>query len=80
MINGVVRRGDGAVAAGIQRFELKVDVNFFAGLNRRKNRPSVFLFKFAAVKVDAILRVDPVAMLLQQPIHAIRRAALLVCR
>src|SRR5437660_580852 len=33
MIDGIVGAGDRTVAAGVQRFELKIDIDFFAGLN-----------------------------------------------
>ena len=78
VIDGIVRRGNGAVAPGIQGFELEVDVNFFAGLNGRKNRFPILFFEFAPVQVDAILRIDPVAVRLQQPVDAVGRAALFV--
>src|SRR5256884_5637950 len=32
------------------------------------------LFEFAAVQIDAVFRVNPVAMLLEQPVHAVGRA------
>src|SRR5439155_6756270 len=42
-------------------------------------QPFVFvLFEFAAVQIDAIFRVNPVAMLVEQPIHTVGRAALFV--
>src|SRR5205823_4311890 len=35
MIDRVVRAGDRAMPAGVQRFELKIHINFFTGLNSR---------------------------------------------
>ena len=62
VVDGVIRAGDGAMPAGIQRFKLKIDVNFFAGLNSSEE-PLVFvLFKFAAVQIDAVFGIHPVAM------------------
>jgi len=57
--------------AGIERFELKIDVNFFAGLNSREQPLVLVLFEFAGVEIDAVLRIDPVAMSPEQPVHAV---------
>ena len=66
------------MAAWIQRFELEIHIDFFTGLNRRKNWLSVFLLEFAPVQINAVLRVDPITMPLEQPVHAVRRAAFFV--
>ncbi len=64
--------------AGIQRFELKIHINFFTGLNSRE-QPLVFVFfEFAAIEIDAIFRIHPVAMFPEQPVHTVGRAALFI--
>jgi hypothetical protein len=44
------------VAAGVERFELIIDVNFFAGLQACQQTLAVVLFELAAVQINAILR------------------------
>jgi hypothetical protein len=61
------------VAAGIQGFELKVGVDFFAGLNGGKQAMVALPFELAAIEIDAVFGVDPVAVLLDQPIRPLRR-------
>src|SRR6266404_4043579 len=78
MINGVVRRRNRAVAAGAQRFELIVNVNFFAGLQSRQQVLILVFFKLAAIQVDAIFRINPIAVRGQQPVHAVRAAAFFI--
>ncbi len=71
MIDGIVRAGDRTVATGIQRFELKIDIDFFAGLNAREQTLVLISLKFAAVQVDAVFRIYPVAVLPEQPVHTV---------
>ena len=78
MIDGIVRRRHGTVPPGVQRFQLIIHVNFFAGLQSREQALVLVLFEFAAIQIDGVLRCDPVAVHGQQPIHAIGGAAFLV--
>src|SRR5437870_11696475 len=78
MIDGIIRSGNRAVATCIQRLELKIDIDFFASLNRSENVLSIFFLEFATVKIDAVLRIDRIAVLFQQPVHAVRRASFFV--
>src|SRR5713226_8996575 len=78
MIDGVVRAGDRTVATSVQRFKLKIHIDLFAGLNSGEQTLVFILLKFAAVQVDAVFRVYPVAMFPEQPVHAVEGAALLV--
>src|SRR5712691_7346421 len=57
--------------ARVQRFEPVVHINFFGGLNPREEALAFVSFEFTAIQIDAVFRVDPVAMLLKQPIHAV---------
>src|SRR6266436_1267728 len=66
------------MATSVQRFELKVHINFFAGLNSHEQTFVLILLKFAGVQVDAVFRIHPAAMLREQPVHAVERAALLI--
>src|SRR6266702_1291404 len=38
----------------------------------------MLFFEFARVQIDAIFRVNPVAMLVQQPVNSVERATLLI--
>src|ERR1700732_5289788 len=71
MIDRMASRGHRAVPAGVPRLELKVGINFFAGLNRREQALVLLLLALAAIEVDAVFGVDPIAMLLQQPVDAV---------
>src|SRR5258708_4330524 len=64
--------------AGIQRLELKINIDFFAGLNSCKQPLVFFLFEFAAVQIDAVFRIDPVKVLPWQPVPPVERAPLLI--
>ena len=66
------------MAAGVQGFELEVYVNLFAGLDGGAQALVATFFEFAAVEVDAVLGVDCVAVILQEPVDAIVVAALFV--
>ena len=66
------------MAAGIERFELKVGVDLFAGLNRGQHALVAVSLEFAAVEIDAVFGVDPVAMIFHQPIDAVEIAAFFV--
>src|SRR5215470_14046784 len=78
MIDCVVRRRQRAVAARIERLELIIHINLFAGLETRQHSLVAVPFKLSAIKVDRVLGVNPVAMILQKPIHAVRSATFFV--
>ena len=78
VIDGVVGGWDRAVAAGVEGFELVVDVDFFAGLDGGAQAGVAFAFEFAAVEVDAVGGVDPVAVSFQEPVDAVVVAAFFV--
>src|SRR5216683_6223106 len=66
------------MATSVQRFESKINVDFFAGLNSREQTFVFILLKFASVQVDAVFRIYPIAVFPEQPVHAIEGAALLI--
>src|SRR6185295_7859268 len=78
VIDGVIAGRNGAVAAGVEGFQLKVDVNLFAGLDGGAQALVAAFLELATVEVDAVLGVDQVAVILQQPVDAIVVAALFV--
>ena len=64
--------------ARVRGFELVVRIHFFTRLQTGKHAFSSQLFEFAAVEIDAVLRVDPVSMLFQEPVDAIEISAFLI--
>src|SRR5215472_4826264 len=78
MIDCVVRRRQRAVTARIERLELIIHINLFASLETRQHTLVAVPFKLSAIKVDRVLGVNPVAMILQEPMHAVRTAAFFV--
>src|SRR5580704_6302369 len=78
MIDRVVRRRQRAMTTGIQRLELKIRVNLLAGLNRGENPLISISLELSAIEIDAVLRVDPLAMIFHQPVDAVKIAAFLI--
>src|SRR5580704_901273 len=68
------------MTAGIQRFDLKIRVNLLAGLNRGENPLSAISLELSAIEIDAVLRVDPLAMIFHQPVDAVKIAAFFIGR
>src|SRR5882762_3917903 len=50
----------------------------FRWLNAREQTLVLIFLKFAAVQVDAVFRIYPIAMFPEQPVHAVEGAALLI--
>ena len=78
VINGVVRRGQRAVAAGIQGRQLEIGVLLFAGLDVHVHRLSVLGRDAARIRIQREFGIDQVAMVLEQPVDAIRLAAFFI--
>ena len=66
------------MTAGIQRFQLVIDVNFFARLQPRQQTLVLVLLKLASVQIDGILGINPVTVRFEQPVNAIRSPAFFV--
>src|SRR5437870_10753892 len=77
MINGVILDRQRAMTALVLHFELKVYRHLFAGLHTIKKAPAISLTPATAF-VQTKLCVNQVAMILQQPIGAIKVDAFLV--
>src|SRR5579872_5570701 len=68
------------MTAGIQRLELKIRVNLLTGLNRGKNPLIAISLELSTIEIDAVLRVDPLAMIFHQPIDAVKVSAFFIGR
>ena len=77
-VDGVIRPGQGAVAAGIGGGELVVGVELLAGVDGKDGGLALVELHAAAVGVEHIFGIDEVAMVLDQPVDAIRFAAFLI--
>src|SRR5580698_5196330 len=78
MINGIVARWAGAVASGIFHFKLKVDVDLFASLHSAVDFLALVAHKIATIQIYAVLGVNPIAMMLEQPFDTVEVAALFI--
>ena len=78
VIDGVVRHGQGTVAARVGGGEPEVGVEFLIGLDIHIHGLALHGGDSAGVGVEHIRGVDQIAMVLQQPVHAVRFAAFLV--
>ena len=79
-IDGVAGAGERTVPAGIGHFQREVRVAFLGGLDRTGDAACAERFEVAAVEVQAELGVNQIAVLGEQPLDAVRRAAFLVGR
>ncbi len=78
VINRIVRRGQGTVPAGVEHRQFEIGVLFLAGLHIYVHGLAIHGRHAARIRVQCELGVDQVAMVLQQPIDAVRFAALLI--
>ena len=68
------------MAARISRSELKVGIQFLSRVHNDVERFAMLSGHAAAIGIEHKVAVDQVAMILQQPINAVRCAAFFVCR
>src|SRR5438270_7745191 len=80
MIDGVVFHRPRAVPTIAFYFQAEVDVILFAGLHSQQHTFAMFRFEVARIGVDAVFRVDPVAMILCEPLCAVGFTASFVSR
>src|SRR5580693_3870775 len=80
MIDRVIARWPGAVASRIFHLKLKVDVDLFAGLYGTIDFLALVAHKIAAVQIYAVLGLNPIAMMFEQPFDAVEVAAFFVGR
>ena len=78
MVNRVVRNRDRTVAAGIGHRQRVVGVDFFRCVQVHKQGLAFVRFDSAAIVIQNKFRIDQLAMVLQQPVSAIRLAAFFV--
>ncbi len=71
MINGVVTRWARAVASGIFHLDLKIGVDFLAGLHSAIDFLALVAHEIAAIEIYAVFGVNPIAMMLEQPFDAV---------
>ena len=78
MVDGIVGPGQGTVTAGIGHRQLIVGIQFFRRVHGHELRLALLRQNSAAVVVEHKLGIDQFAVVLDQPIHAVRGAALFI--
>ena len=71
MVDGVVPRGQRTVSAAVGDFELEAEEDLLRGLHRQVEALAVLDVAAAGIGIHAELRVDQIAMLLDQPIDPV---------
>src|ERR1700722_1486452 len=78
LVDGVFRCGQRAVAAGIDDLEIEILIELFAGLDADQLALAVFEFEITGVGIDDVFGVNEIAMIFDQPGHAVGLAALFI--
>ena len=66
------------MAAGIGDLQIKILIQLFAGLHADEQAFSVVEFEIAGIGIDHVFGFDQIAMILDEPGHAVGCAALFI--